>query len=450
MSSSLTAWRATYTRLLVENGAVTPAMQCMAFATACQAHSLTLAQFVAERKALQVPPIDVFAPSVMVSLSDWDNSWETLQRLLHLEDSSLERIILHYAKMNQPMTDEVHTMFKDVVESWAHASHRAAWYKLQTPAQSERTVDSAFPAQQQYSRNIDIRKKEAIEHSLLNIASNARVDFWRKIIPKVCKAFSPTQPESQRIAKHMLLNVPPALQYSFVDEFQTQWEISHTNMNSQDFGQWVADVLKYQPQLGDAVLERVVKKHVALLESPALSANTRAIDYFLNHGIGQNSGHLQVRGVLNALVTGKGGDALRERAWIKKLALCGAKPSDLKQMDAWTPAMMHAFDYWLATSFEKYSSRAPATMHSYINRKLSCEYERRFQIYLRSPAGFEQWREKNLTAGTDPFGALAVNAAVCDTWEEGCILYASNAVHPPIAVQELNFEFAHDTEPFHP
>ena len=189
-----------------------------------------------------------------------------------------------------------------------------------------------------------------------------------------------------------------------------------------------------------------MKKNASVLQSPVVSSNTVVIDYFLNQGIAKVSGSQQVRNVLNALVNGKGNDALRERAWVKKLALFGAKPSDMKAMQTWTPVMEHAFNYWLATAFEKHGTKAPNNVYTHINREIGWEYERRFNIDLRNPEGFQVWRKKCQSEGSDPFAALAANTVLCDTWEQGCAFYSANAAQPQMALTGVNFDlFANDT-----
>lgn len=206
-------------------------------------------------------------------------------------------------------------------------------------------------------------------------------------------------------------------------------------------------MIEHQPQHASIVLDGVMKNNAPILQHPILNSSTLVIDYFLNQAIAKVSGNLQVRNVLNALVYGKGSDALRERAWIKKLSLFGGKPSDVKKMEVWTPIMQHAFDYWMATTHQKYAPKADK-VYTYINREVGWEYERRFKIDLRNPAGFQAWRDKCQEKGSDPFGALAANTVLCDTWEQGCLFYATNATQPPMALAGINFElFANDNGP---
>lgn len=448
MTSSLPAWRDTYKSLLLENGAVTAPMQCMVFALACEKHALTLKEFVAERKALNILSIEAFAPSIMDTLSDWDHSFATLTKLMHLEDSHMERLIVHHAKNHQPLTQDTYTMFKSVVESWDHASHRIAWYKSLTPEQSQQTIDDAFASRQQHRTYLHMHKKEAIDHCVHNItqASSMPPQFWSQFASRFMDSFSPHDADSQRIARHVLQNAPSTAQKTFVTNYQTRWDNS-AGANIDHIAQWVADVIAYQPLYASIALDGVMKKNPAVLQSPVINSSMVVIDYFLEQGIAKVSGSTQVRSVLNAMISGKGNGPLRERAWVKKLAMFGAKPSDLKKMESWTPAMTHAFDYWLASSFEKYASKAPNTVYTHINREIGWEYERRFNIDLRNPKGFQEWRDQCQAKGADPFGALAANKALCDTWEQGCAFYALNATQPQVLLAGINFElFTNDTE----
>ena len=452
MNSSLPAWRATYDRILLENGAITAPMQCMAFAVACQAHALTLDELVAQRKALQVPADEVFAPIIMETLRDWDGSWAALNRLLHMEDSHLERVIVHYAKTNQPLAQEAYTMFKDVVAAWTHPPHRIAWYRALTSEQSEQTMLHILDRGKYFPPvfSLDSNKREALENALYNVRSNATPGFWKQIIPLVLDRFPPSQKESQRMSRHILQHAPTDMQPSFVTSFQLHWEKGYSTGHADNFAQWVSDVIQHQPSCATIVLDSVIQKNAAVLQSPVISSNMVVIDYFLNQGMQKVSNNKDVRSVLNALVNGKGNDALRERAWIKKLDLFGAKPSDLKKMETWTSKMTHAFDYWLAASFQKYSPQAPSNVYTHINREIGWEYERRFGIDLRNPEGFQTWRDARQGASANPFAAFSANTALCDTWEQGCTLYVLAAACPPIALPELNVElFATDINAAH-
>lgn len=451
MTSSLAAWRNSYNSILLENGAITAAAQCMAFSTACQQHSLTLAEFVSNRKACNVPAAEVFAPTLMATISDWDDSWDALKRLLHLEDSHLERVISHYAKNHQPMTDEAYVMFKNVVNAWDHAGHRRTWYQAQTPEQSERTIVEAFATRERYRNYLHMNQKEAVELSVQNIKTASNPAFWTKFAVQFMESFSPADSDSQRIARHFLKHADASAQRQFVTNYQTRWENANGGSSPDNYAQWVSDVIQYQPQYASLVLDGVMKKNATILQSPIISSNMVVIDYFLNQGIAKVSGNVQVRNVLNALIYGKGSEALRERAWVKKLSLFGAKPSDVKKMEAWSPAMEHAFHYWMATTHQKYGPKSD-NVYTYINREVGWEYERRFKIDLRSPAGFQAWRDKCQAAGSDPFAALAANTVLCDTWEQGCNFYSTNAMQRPMDLPGINFElFASDTSaPAHP
>ena len=453
MNSSLPAWRATYDRILLENGAITAPMQCMAFAVACQAHSLTLDELVAQRKALQVPASEVFAPSIMDTLSDWDGSWAALNRLLHMDDSHLERVIVHYAKTNQPLEQEAYTMFKDVVAAWAHPPHRIAWYRALTSEQSEQTMLDILDRGKYLpsSSRLDSKGREALENALYNVRSNATPGFWKKIIPLVLDRCPPSQEESQRMALHILQHVSSDMQPYFVKNFQLRWEEGYSSGSADNVAQWVSDVIQHQPSCATIVLDSVIQKNATVLKSPVISSNMVVIDYFLKQGLQKVSNSKDARAVLNALVNGKGNDALRERAWIKKLDLFGAKPSDLKQMESWTSNMTHAFDYWVAASFQKYSHQAPGNVYTHINREMGWEYERSFGIDLRNPEDFQTWRDARQGVGANPFTAFSANAALCDTWEQGCTFYVLAAACPPIALPELNVElFATDMNAAHP
>ena len=450
-SPSLLAWQNTYTRILLENGTTSPSMQCMAFAIACQAHTLTLDEFVTQRKALQVPAGEVFAPSIMATLSDWDGSWEVLNRLLHKEDSHLERIIVHYAKTHQPLPQDVYIMFKNVVEAWAHSHHRISWYQALTPEQSENTMLEVLDGSAyQVMKAMTAERREAVEHALYNVKSNATPGFWGKIVQRWAEHFAPSKKESQRMSQYILQHASSNVQQHFVAAVQLRWEKGYISWNADNFAQWVLDVVQYQPSCASIVLDSVMKKDATVLQSPVISSNTVIIDYFLNQGVKNVSDNKDVRTVLNAMVNGKGNDALRERAWIKKLDLFGAKPSDLKKMETWTSNMTHAFDYWLAASFQKYSHQAPGNVYTHINRETGWEYERRFGIDLRNPESFQTWRDARQAASANPFAAFLANAALCDTWEQGCALYVLTAACPPIELAELNTElFANNMDTAH-
>ena len=147
MTTSLTAWRETYTKFLRDNGLATNAMRNMALLVACQQHSLTLKELVHEVAAFNIPANEVYSPIVLDTLSDWDHSWEALGRLLHLESATLERIIVHHCATHQPLSNDAYNMFKSCVDGWEYPESRVAWFKLLTPEQSQDVVNRTLKAE---------------------------------------------------------------------------------------------------------------------------------------------------------------------------------------------------------------------------------------------------------------------------------------------------------------
>ena len=449
MESSLLAWRETYANIISENGDPSPSMQCIAFTTACNQHSLTLEEFVAERKALNAPAVEVLSPTIVATLSDWDNSWETLQRICRLENVIPERLIVDYAITHQPLQQEVYDMFTASIAKWTYDNHKLAWYTLLTPEQSEQTITSAFATRDKYQTYLNRDSRKIIEHCVYNIKHQASPMFWYEFTSSFLQSFPPIELDSQRLACHALQYAPASEQRRFITNCQSRWEIMYRDEAPDRFAQWIANVIQYQPQYASIVLDGTMKKYARILQSPVISSNPVVIDYFLEHGIAKVSGSPQVRNILNALVHGKGNDALRERAWVKKLSLFGAKPSDVKKIQTWTPTMMHAFHYWIAASFQANSGKSPKHVYAHINKELTVEYKRGFNIDLRNPVGFQQWREQCQSKGNDAFAALLTNSVLCDTWEQGCSFYSANAVRPIVALPSINHElFFNDIDTF--
>lgn len=443
MTTSLPAWRETYTQFLRDNGLATNAMRCMALLVACQQHPLTLNELVQEVRSFKIPRNEVYSPVVLNTLSDWDNSWETLGRLLHLEDATLERIILHYCATHQPLSNDAYHMFKGCVHGWEYPESRAAWFKLLTPEQSQDVVHTTLKADTHIRGNyLDAKQRAAVEQAMPNVGV-APPAFWQDIVAPFVDKFASAQDDSNPTAKHMLRLLPANMQSIFISRYHAKQEGMRTGLSADSFAQWVADVVEVCPNLAGPVLDNVIKKHAHLMQCPALSSNGPVIDYFLNHGMTQVSGHNELRNVLNALVHGQGSPSLRERAWIKKLGRFGAKPNDVQKMEQWTPAMAHAFDYWLATQASKYET---GRGQNYIKRDLALSYKKRTGINLRSVEQFEGWRTKKSTQGTNPFAAIQANATLYDDWQQGCTMYVAAALQPPVHLASFDSTlFADDT-----
>lgn len=437
-SLALDLWLTAYTEALTNNGAASEHAQCMAFLSACQAHSLTLVGVIAACQKTKSHPTEVFTPQVFATLSDWDGSLTKLLEFSALAPSHMERVLAHHCRHNTPLPDDVFNAFESSVPAWKYKSHRSAWYQSLSQEQSQSTVRAT--AEKKSMSALSPQQKETITEALQNIRS-ADNNFWRETIA-IVRTFNPKDATSDPAIKHLVQYAPKELQTTFIPQIMQTWEknihwLQEGDQDTNRLGQWISDVIEFQPHHTQYLLDKCLLQGSAVLQSPALKHNTQVIDYLLNEGIDKASGYRHARATLSSWIHQNNNQPLRERAWVRKLSLMGAKISDVKKMDGWTPAMHHAFNYWLVSSFEKHHTKGGA-VYTHFNRELTEEYQRRYGIDLRNPQSFNAWREQQKRAPADPFAAYELNAMLCDTWEDGCRLYLTNCTQAPMQMTEMD------------
>lgn len=429
MNTPLSTWLDTYTKALTAAGAVSEHSQCLAFLTACQKHALTLVQLVEARQKTNVAAIEVFTPQVLSCVSDWDSSLDKLKELAALAPNEMERLVTQHCRQHTPLPDDVFYAFEKSVTSWKYKSHRTTWYQSLTPEQSEYTVRAAAEKNPNAS-TLTALQKDAITEALHNVKT-AQPSFWREAIAIVREYFPPREHTSDAAIRHVVTHAPTELQSTFIKEIAEKWvrfggRLQEGEEDTNRFGQFVADVINAQPRHMEHLVAVCIRKSSALLQSPALKNNALVINYLLNDGLDRSIGSQSTRQLLNSWIHGSAHTSLREKAWTRKLGLIGAKISDVKQMDTWTPTMHKAFNYWMASSFEKHHTKGGGEVYTHINREVAFELKNRFGIDLRNPAGFDVWRKQQEATPHNPFAAYALNAMLHDSWEEGCLLYLSN------------------------
>lgn len=416
-------WLNAYNSVVYENGPFeTSTIQLIACHMACQQESLTLDEYVACAKKIELPLQTAFYPTLLKTLSDWNPGLTMLLKVTRIEPKSIERLVTACIQERGILDSKTIEAFASTVEDWGQSKNKELWYSKLPESKNLEIAETIL------KQRITAVGYETLSFVSAHISKGSET-YWKDLRALILSnQYHISDSTMQKIGNYYLNFCPKDNAADMLDFIKCYYKKKAPHfpreIPDESFADWVRNVMDNHTVAKEFLMRDVCSKNPYLLLCRSLKEHTDIMEYFLNTPPAKEAENAlrAVRKVCEALMDGNPGTILAERAWLKKLDYGGAQAHDIKKMDQWTPRMMQMFNYWMASTHLMNKHHSPSTGHVHIKKNIACEFQKRTGLDLRNPAQFEVWKT-NVEKDSDPFQAASVLNDLSTHWRDACLVY---------------------------